>query len=233
MPTIKIKTINGEESQETEAISDLKVTSSTGKNVWIDLPVSYTRENLSVGDEDIATPENIKDWKHLERIADKIIQGKDISIGLLIGGKCSRAWNHWKSSSAKIVVPMPSELNWNGAWLVLLMKQFPVQQYCVAKYQFRICPVRLVSHYFAMETEVKDVAIRQMLHRVYAADFIDHCSSKKREDFPLFSKTSLNTNRWKVHRLEEKKESLSVLILCSFKVELSPSKKNLFFLLHY
>ena len=186
MPTIKIKAINGEESQETEAISDLKVTSSTGKNVWIDLPVSYTRENLSVGDEDIATPENIKDWKHLERIADKIIQGKDISIGLLIGGKCSRAWNHWKSSSAKIVVPMPSELNWNGAWLVLLMKQFPVQQYCVAKYQFRICPVRLVSHYFAMETEVKDVAIRQMLHRVYAADFIDHCSSKKREDFHFY-----------------------------------------------
>ena len=40
---------------ETEAISDLKVTSSTG-NVWIDLPISYPRENLPVGDEDIATP---------------------------------------------------------------------------------------------------------------------------------------------------------------------------------
>ena len=36
---IKIKTLNGEESEETESISDLKVTSSTGKSVWIDLPV--------------------------------------------------------------------------------------------------------------------------------------------------------------------------------------------------
>ena len=91
MTTIKVKTLNGEESQETEAINGLKVTSLTEKNGWIDLPVSYTRENLLVGDEDIATPDKIKDWKYLERIADKIIQKKDISIGLLIGGNCSKA----------------------------------------------------------------------------------------------------------------------------------------------
>ena len=30
--------------------------SSSTENVWIDLPISYTRENLPVGDEDIATP---------------------------------------------------------------------------------------------------------------------------------------------------------------------------------
>ena len=60
--TIKIKTLNRKESQETEAISDLKVTSSTEKIVWIDLPVSYTRKNLPVGDEDIATRDKIKDW---------------------------------------------------------------------------------------------------------------------------------------------------------------------------
>ena len=39
LTTIKIKALNGKESQETKAISDLKVTSSNGKNVWIDLPV--------------------------------------------------------------------------------------------------------------------------------------------------------------------------------------------------
>ena len=85
LTTIRIKALNGEESQETKAISDLKVTSSNEKNVWIDLPVSYTRENLPVEDEDIATPDKIKDWKYVEKIADKIIQGKDISIVLLIG----------------------------------------------------------------------------------------------------------------------------------------------------
>ena len=37
----------------------------------------------------------------------------------------------------------------------------------------------VASHYFAMETEVKDVGIKQMLQRMYAADFNDHCPSKK------------------------------------------------------
>ena len=41
--TIKIKKLNGGKSQETKAISDLKVTISIGKNVWIDLSVLYTR----------------------------------------------------------------------------------------------------------------------------------------------------------------------------------------------
>ena len=44
MTSIKIKTLNVEERQETEAISDLKETSSTGKNTRIDFPVPYTRE---------------------------------------------------------------------------------------------------------------------------------------------------------------------------------------------
>ena len=96
MTTMKIKTLNMEESQEIEAISDLKVTSSTGKIVWIDIPVSYSRENLPVGDENIATPDKVKDWKYLERIADKIILGKDISVGFLISVNCSKDWNHQK-----------------------------------------------------------------------------------------------------------------------------------------
>ena len=57
MTIIKIKTLNREVSQETEAT----VNSSTRKNAQIDLPVSYTRENLPVVDEDIATPDKFKD----------------------------------------------------------------------------------------------------------------------------------------------------------------------------
>ena len=44
-------------------------------------------------------------------------------------------------------------------------------------------------HYFVMETEVKDVGIKQMLHKMYAADFSDHCHcpSKKRDDITEMS----------------------------------------------
>ena len=44
--TIKIKTLDGEEIQETEAVSGLKVSKSSGKSMWIDLPVTYTKEDL-------------------------------------------------------------------------------------------------------------------------------------------------------------------------------------------
>ena len=45
----------------------------------------------------------------------------------------------------------------------------------------------VASHYFAMETEGKDVGIEQMLHRMFAADFKDHCPSMKREDITKMS----------------------------------------------
>ena len=89
--TIKIKTLNGEESRETEAVSGLKVSKSSGDRMWIDLPITYTKEDLPADDEDFATPEKIRRWKYLERIAGEITQGQCISIGLLIGGYCSKA----------------------------------------------------------------------------------------------------------------------------------------------
>ena len=100
---------------ETEAISDLKVTSSTG-NVWIDLPISYTRENLPVGDEDIETP-NIRPktgniWREL---LIKPFREKTSVLVFLLLAFVPKHWNHWKSYPAKMVVPVHSELYWDGS----------------------------------------------------------------------------------------------------------------------
>ena len=46
------------------------------------MPATYTKEDLPVDDEDVATPEKIRKWKYLERIAGEITQGQGISIGL-------------------------------------------------------------------------------------------------------------------------------------------------------
>ena len=59
--TIKIKTLNGEDTQESEAISGLKVSKSIGKPVWIDLPMTYAKTDLPVGDKDVVTPNKIKE----------------------------------------------------------------------------------------------------------------------------------------------------------------------------
>ena len=59
--TIKIKTLNGEDTQESEAISGLKVSKSIGKPVWIDLPMTYAKTDFPVGDKDFVTPNKIKE----------------------------------------------------------------------------------------------------------------------------------------------------------------------------
>ena len=39
----------------------------------------------------------------------------------------------------------------------------------------------IAPHYFAVETEVKDIGIVQMLHKMYSADFIDQSSFALKE----------------------------------------------------
>ena len=139
-------------------------------------------------DEDIATPDKIKDWEYLKRIADKIIQKKDISIGLLIGGNCSKALEPLEVIPSKDGGPYAFRtlLGWCivgpigeiTSCKTVSHNRIPVQN---------MTSKTVASHYFAMETEVKDAGIKQMLHKMYAADFSDHCPSKKREDITEMS----------------------------------------------
>ena len=172
--TIKIKTLNGEDTQESEAISGLKVSKSIGKPVWIDLPVTYSKTDLPVGDEDVVTPNKIEEWKYLEEIADEITQTGSISIGILIGGNCSKALEPREVIPSKnggpyafrtllgrcIVGPVGA----SGNGVSVACNRVAVQD---------LTSKAMVSHYFAVETEVKDIGIEQMLHKMYSADFID------------------------------------------------------------
>ena len=43
---------------------------------------AYTKKQLPVGKDNVATPSNFKKLGHLERILDKINEGDNISVGL-------------------------------------------------------------------------------------------------------------------------------------------------------
>ena len=57
----------------------------------MNLPPVYTREDIPVDIEEVATRENIKSWDHLTVIAEKLPNSTDIEIGLLIGADCAKA----------------------------------------------------------------------------------------------------------------------------------------------
>ena len=51
------------------------------KVIWLNLPPVYTREDIPVDTEEVATRENIKSWDHLTVIAEKLPHAADIELG--------------------------------------------------------------------------------------------------------------------------------------------------------
>ena len=90
---ITVKTLNGEQSMTSTAVSGLRVSSSIAgdKEIWLNLPPVYTREDIPVDIEELATRENIKSWDHLKVIAEKLPYASDTEIGSLIGADRTKA----------------------------------------------------------------------------------------------------------------------------------------------
>ena len=86
---VTVKTLNGEVSQMTTVVENLDVAGSLGKPKWIKLPRAYTKQDLPVDEQEIATPEKVKKWNYLKVTANKICPNTDISVGFLIGANCA------------------------------------------------------------------------------------------------------------------------------------------------
>ena len=86
-----VKTVNGTQLHDTKALNGLIVTDLNGEN-RIDLPKTFTKEDISAIDVDVPAPELAHKWKHLERIADCMpSQLHGAKVGLLIGSNCPKA----------------------------------------------------------------------------------------------------------------------------------------------
>ena len=55
-----MKTLNGEVSQMTTVVENLEVAGSLSKPKWIKLPRAYTKQDLPVDEQEIATPGRVK-----------------------------------------------------------------------------------------------------------------------------------------------------------------------------
>ena len=88
---IAIRTMNGTKHLDTEVITGLFVSDVDGKNS-IELPKTFTRDDIPATEEEIPRPELARKWQHLKLVADKMppyIPG--VKVGLLIGTNCPKA----------------------------------------------------------------------------------------------------------------------------------------------
>ena len=90
---ITIKTLNGEQKMKSTVTSGLNVGSDSdeGNKRQLDLPASYSKEDLPADVEEVATREKIEIWDHLKKIANEVPKASDIEIGLLTQANCAKA----------------------------------------------------------------------------------------------------------------------------------------------
>ena len=82
---LEINTITGANSVRTQKVNGLHIQDMDSLHKSIKVPFAYSQEKIPASQEDIATPEIARSWKHLEGIAHHIHHRTDIEIGLLIG----------------------------------------------------------------------------------------------------------------------------------------------------
>ena len=82
---LKVNTIIGSNTIQTRKITGLYIQDINSEYSQIRVPYAYTREYIPATHRDIATPQVVRQWKHLAAIADKIPDRRDLSIGMLIG----------------------------------------------------------------------------------------------------------------------------------------------------
>lgn len=73
------------DSVRTQKVNGLHIQDMDSLHKPIKVPFAYSQEKIPASQEDIATPEIARSWKHLEGIAHQFHHRTDVELGLLIG----------------------------------------------------------------------------------------------------------------------------------------------------
>ena len=119
---LNLKTLNGERTKSTMLIEGMNIKGVSGSNNWIKLLKMYTRTELPVDKEEIATPDKIKQWDYLKVIASDITQADCIKVGFLIGANCMKALERLKVISG--VGGGPSAYQTRLGWCLVSYYQY-------------------------------------------------------------------------------------------------------------
>ena len=165
---LRLATMHGESQVESTSMDNLIVTSLDDSNP-IDLPRSYTRDEIPADHRQIPTPDLINQWTHLSEVAKKIPEFEPhLEIGLLIGSNCPAALEPLE------VVPCQSD----GPYALRLRHGWTVSGPLQIKTEHdgdRIIANRITIR--EVETQKEIIAPKSLL-RMLEMDFNDHTVSK-------------------------------------------------------
>ena len=170
---IIIKTLNGNQEVASTVISGLKVASDMKgvRRNWLNLPATYTKEELPADVEEVATRDKVAGWEHLKELVDKVPRKSDIEMGLLIEANCAKALEPQEIIPSKDGGPFAfrSPLGW--CVVGPLTKSTKKSITCNRVLVKDAVSGNIAPHYFGIPDEIKDVSAKQMLKLMYSIDF--------------------------------------------------------------
>ena len=188
--TIKVETAIGDIHTGAYAVEGLVVKGIPSfaahyKTGEVELPCTYTRPSLAMGENEIPTPEKIAPWKYLEVIADRIPDyDPTIPFALMIGANCPKATEPLET--------VPSQQNGPYAqrtvlgWCVIgPIQRSSGQDKLNVNFTRVTVPARdslsgeLAGHYFCQETSIQDTYTSKLLHEMYTNEFNEKDGERK------------------------------------------------------
>ena len=172
--SINIRALNGSSNHEVLTIEGLTVSSATGED-WIKLPRSYTRNEIPADPEEVATKSKLQHWKYLDPIAKEIGHHADIDVKLLIGANCLKALEPVEVISSQKGGPYAyrTRLGW---CIVGPMKASNIGDQNIKCNRVVVSQAgskEMSKHHFIHQDEVQETAVKDMLLKMYQADFVE------------------------------------------------------------
>ena len=165
----------------TTVVENLKVAGSLGKPKWIKLPRAFTKQELPVDEQEIATSGKVKKWNYLEGIANEICPNTDISVGLLIGTNCTEAVEPKEVISSRKSGPyaVKTILGWCVGGPISCTSESGDKVSCNRVSVEEAGSQNMGKHHFCIINEVKDTGIKDMLNKILHADFAEAGQPRK------------------------------------------------------
>ena len=173
--TLSVTTINGTEMIKSTVIEGLSVSSSNGCDVStkLKLPNSYTRDELPVDPEEVATKQKLKNWSHLQSILHQFPDKDEVKVELLIGANCLKALEPIEVIKSKDDGPYAYKtmLGWCVVGPISGHKRMDVKCSRIAVKDG--CDQKVAKHHYEVLNTVKEQEIKDMLEKLYNNDFIE------------------------------------------------------------
>ena len=175
--TVTVRTLNGDCKHSSLAVNDLEVVNIEGKqsDYWITLPRMFSQDDLPVASVEIATPENIQQWKYLHRIVPEMRMDRNVDVKLLIGANCLKALEPEEVISSQGDVPYAFKTK-SGCCVVgpISDGSYQNKSHCNRITGEDHATGKVAKHHFAIPKDVKQDRISDLLKKLYAADFMEN-----------------------------------------------------------